>query len=215
MSDRNREALVQFLLGLRSRGITDHRLLSAFEDVPRRNFVPVIHITEAYASGQMPIECGQSMTAVSRVAQILAALEIDPEHRVAELGTGTGYQTALISKLAKKVLSFERYRTLQEKADLRIRQLGIDNVVVRLADASGGDVVLGTNDRIIANFAFPDIPRDYFDNLTANGVMIAAIGPENSQQMMKKITKVGARMQVEDLFPVRMQHSIAGISKAI
>ena len=100
MSEKDREALAKFLLRLRSKGITDHRLLSAFEQIPRKNFVPIIHITEAYAPGQMPIECGQSMTAVSMVARILSFLDVEPQHRVLELGTGTGYQAALLACLA-------------------------------------------------------------------------------------------------------------------
>lgn len=215
MADNNREDLAKFLLRLRSRGITDHRLLSAFEQIPRRNFVPVIHITEAYAPGQMPIECGQSMTAVSMVARVLSALDVEPGHRVLELGTGTGYQAALLSVLAEKVVSVERYRTLHEKAQSRLAQLGIENAIVKLMDGSFGGTELGINDRILCNFAFEDIPRDYIDNLASNGVMLAPIGPANEVQAYKRITKIGSRLQVEDLFPVRMQHAVKGISKAI
>ncbi|MEO1141825.1 MAG: protein-L-isoaspartate(D-aspartate) O-methyltransferase [Pseudomonadota bacterium] len=215
MGDENREALAAFLLRLRSKGITDHRLLSAFEEVPRRNFVPVIHITEAYAKGQMPIECGQSMTAVSRVAQVLSALEVQEEHRVLELGTGTGYQAALLGKLANKVLSVERFRTLQDKASNRLKQLGMENVIVKLMDGSEAQIDMGLSDRIVANFAFPEIPRKFIDNLASNGVMLAAVGDEGEQQVMKKFTKIGSRFQVEDLFPVRMQMMIPGIAKAI
>lgn len=215
MGDTNREDLAKFLLRLRSRGITDHRLLSAFEQVPRKNFVPVIHVTEAYAPGQMPIECGQSMTGVSMVAHILGSLQIERDHRVLELGTGTGYQAALMSVLGGKVVSVERFRTLHEKAQTRLTQLGLKNVMVKLMDGSTGAAELGMNDRIVSNFAFEDIPRDFIDNLTSNGVMIAPVGPRGEAQMMKRITKIGSRFQVEDLFPVRMQHAIAGISRAI
>ena len=215
MSDRNREDLAKFLLRLRSRGITDHRLLSAFEQIPRKNFVPVIHITEAYAPGQMPIECGQSMTAVSHVAKVLSSLEVEPDQRVLELGSGTGYQAALLAVIAKKVLSVERYRTLQEKAQTRLAQLGIDNALVKLMDGSFGGPELGVNDRIVSNFAFPEIPRDFIDNLASNGVMIAPVGPQDGVQTMKKIPKVGSRLHVEDLFTVRMQPAVKGISKAI
>ena len=215
MADNNREALAKFLLRLRSRGITDHRLLSAFEKVPRKNFVPIIHITDAYAPGLMPIECGQSMTAVSMVAKVLAALDIEPGHRVLELGTGTGYQAALMAVLAEKVVTVERYRTLHEKAGDRLKQLDLDNVIVKLMDGSSGGRELSISDRIVANFAFEDIPRDFIDNLASNGVMIAPVGPAGEEQMMKKLTKVGSRLQVEDLFPVRTQHAIKGISRAI
>lgn len=213
--DTNREALAEFLLRLRSRGITNHRLLSAFEDVPRRNFVPIIHVSEAYARGQMPIECGQSMTAVSMVAKLLSALEVERENRVLELGTGTGYQTALLAKLCEKIVSVERFRTLHEKAHQRLTQLGIPNAILKLMDGSKGCAELGINDRIISNFAFPEIPRDFIDNIASNGIMIAPIGPADGLQVVKKFTKVGSRLQVEDLFSVRMQPAIQGVSKAI
>ncbi len=213
--DTNREALAQFLLRLRSRGITDHRLLSAFEDIPRRNFVPVIHVSEAYTRGQMPIECGQSMTAVSMVARLLSALQVERENRVLELGTGTGYQTALLSRLCQKIVSVERFRTLHEKAQQRLSQLGISNAIIQLMDASSGSSELGIHDRIISNFAFPEIPRDFIDNIASNGIMIAPIGPPDDVQIVKKFTKIGSRLQVEDLFSVRMQPAIPGVSKAI
>jgi len=215
MDSDNREALAEFLLRLRSNGITDHRLLTAFEDVPRRNFVPVIHVTEAYARGQMPIECGQSMTAVSMVAKILSALEVDASHRVLELGTGTGYQSALLGRLATKVVSVERFRTLHEKAKDRLAQLKIENVFVKLIDGSNAATELGFSDRIISNFAFPEIPKPFIENLASNGVMIAPIGQPGEIQIMKRLTKVGSRFDTEDLFPVRTQPFITGISKAI
>lgn len=215
MDNDNREALAQFLLRLRSNGITEHRLLTAFEDVPRRNFVPVIHVTEAYARGQMPIECGQSMTSVGMVAKMLSALEVEGSHRVLELGTGTGYQTALMGRLASKVISVERFRTLHDKAKDRFEQLKIDNVFIKLLDGSVSVTEFGTNDRIISNFAFPEIPRAFIDNLAPNGVMIVPIGEENEVQVVKKLTKIGVRFNSEDLFQIRTQPFISGLSKAI
>lgn len=215
MDSDNREALAEFLLRLRSSGITDHRLLTAFEDIPRRNFVPVIHVTEAYARGQMPIECGQSMTAVSMVAKVLSALEVDATHRVLELGTGTGYQAALLGRLATKVVSVERFRTLFDKARDRLTQLRIENVFVKLIDGSQSSAELGLSDRIVSNFAFSEIPKPFIENLASNGVMIAPIGEPGELQIMKRLTKVGSRFHSEDLFPVRTQPYISGISKAI
>ena len=215
MGSDNREALAEFLLRLRSNGITDHRLLTAFEDVPRRNFVPVIHVTEAYARGQMPIECGQSMTAVSMVAKVLSALQVEAPHRVLELGTGTGYQAALLGRLATKVVSVERYRTLHDKAKDRLTQLKIDNVYVKLIDGSVAATELGLSDRIISNFSFPEVPKPFIENLASNGVMIVPIGEPGGVQIMKRLTKVGSRFHSEDLFPTRTQPFISGISKAI
>lgn len=211
----NREALAEFLLRLRSNGITDHRLLTAFEDIPRRNFVPIIHVKEAYARGQMPIECGQSMTAVSMVANVLSALQVEASHRVLELGTGTGYQSALLGKLATKVITVERFRTLHDKAKDRLAQLKIENVFVKLLDASQPAAELGLSDRIVSNFAFPEVPKAFIDNLSSNGVMIVPIGQEGEVQMMKRLTKVGSRFHQEDLFPIRTQPYISGVSKAI
>lgn len=211
----NREALAKFLLRLRSKGITDHRLISAFEAVPRRNFVPVIHLNEAYARGQMPIECGQVMTAASMVANVLSHLDVSPKHRVLELGTGTGYQTALLSHLGEKIVSVERFRTLHEKSKWRLEQLKIENAILKLMDGSKSGPEFGISDRVIANFAFEDIPRHFIDNIAVNGVMIAPIGPAGDIQIMKKMTKIGSRLQVEDLFSVRTQHVIPGISRAI
>lgn len=163
----------------------------------------------------MPIECGQSMTAVAMVARMLSALNVEPEHRVLELGTGTGYQAGLLSKLATKVLTVERFRTLHEKAGQRFSQLGITNIITRLDDGSVSNSELGIHDRIIANFAFGEQPREFIDNIASNGVMLAAVGPSDDIQIMKRFTKIGSRLQVEDLFQVRMQPPLSGVSKAI
>jgi protein-L-isoaspartate(D-aspartate) O-methyltransferase len=215
MDPDNREALAEFLLRLRSSGITNHRLLTAFEDVPRKNFVPVIHSSEAYARGQMPIECGQTMTSVSMVAKILSALNVEAGHRVLELGTGTGYQAALLGKLAAKVISVERYRTLHDKAKDRLSQLKFENVFVKLLDGSVSAAEMGVNDRIISNFSFTEVPKSFLDNLSPNGILIAPIGEPDQVQMLKRLTKIGVRFNSEDLFPVRTQPFTPGISRAI
>jgi len=210
-----REALAAFLLRLRSQGITNHRLLSAFEAVPRRNFVPVIHVSDAYARGQMPIECGQSMTAADHVARTLSHLDIESGHRVLELGTGTGYQTALLATLASKVTTIERFRTLHEKAQARWSTLDLNNIVIHLADATHPDTSWGVFDRVISNFAFEITPKNYLDLIVGDGVLIAPIGPSNGVQMLRKHRKVGVRFEVEDLMEIRTQPGLTGISKAI
>ncbi len=211
----SREALAKFLLQLRTIGVVDRNVVSAFEQVPRGNFVPVIHLNEAYEAGQLPIECGQSMTSIELVARMLSLLEVEKEHNVLELGTGTGYQSALLSTMCKKVTTVERFRTLKEKADGRISQLGLSNIFAKLGDALRIDTSQGLFDRIVANFAFEELPRNYVDNLASNGVMIAAVGPADGEQMLKRMTKIGVRLQVDDLMPVRMQPAIKGIAKAI
>jgi len=152
---------------------------------------------------------------VDMVARVLAASDIQQKQRVLEIGSGTGYQTALISQLAEKVVSLERFRTLKEKAQSRLTQLEISNVILKLQDGSKADEDLGIHDRIIANCAFDDIPRKFADNLAINGIMVAPVGPADGVQIMKKFTKIGVRMQVEDLFEVRTQPFIADVAKAI
>ncbi len=214
MADK-REALAAFLLRLRSQGITGHDVLSAFESVPRRNFVPIIHVDDAYARGQMPIECGQSMTAADHVARIISALEVDNSHRVLELGTGTGYQTALLSRLANKVTSMERFRTLHEKALARLEHLGISNAIVLLEDASNINPAHGMFDRIVSNCAFPSPPREFLEIMVPDGILIAPVGPADSVQMVRKHRKVGVRFEVEDLMEIRTQPFLSGISTTI
>lgn len=211
----HREILAAFLLRLRSKGITDHRLISAFENVPRRKFVPIIHVDNAYVRGQMPIECGQTMTAADQVARILSFLNVEQGNRVLELGTGTGYVTALLAHLCTKVTSVERFRTLHEKAKIRHENLVIDNTVFLLADGSEPSESWGLFDRILVNFSFEQTPKQYLDVLASNGVLVAAIGPADGQQMLRLHRKVGSRFETEDLMPVRTQPFIRGVSRAI
>ncbi len=191
-----------------------HRLMAAFEAVPRQNFVPVMHLDDSYGAGQLPIECGQTMTSPDLIARILMALDIGEGHRVLEIGSGTGYQAALIGKMAERVISIERWHTLAEKAQLRLATLELENVRVELGDGKQGrpgDI----HDRIIANCAYGEIPRHFLDQLTTNGVAIAPVGPQDGPQMLTRLTKVGSRFEAVELFPVRMQPLIDGIAKAI
>ena len=211
----HRETVAAFLLRLRSQGLTDHRILSAFEAIPRRKFVPVIHVDNAYVRGQMPIECGQTMTAADQVAKMLSLLQTEESHRVLELGTGTGYQTALLAHLTNKVTSIERFRTLHDKAKTRHENLNIKNSVFYLADALDVKESWGMFDRIVANFALPEAPKQFIELLASDGVMIAPIGPGDGMQMLRSHRKVGVRFEVEDLMPVRTQPPLVGISRAI
>ena len=117
--------------------------------------------------------------------------------------------------LNQRLDSVERFRTLFDKAKDRLTQLRIENVFVKLIDGSQASAELGLSDRIVSNFAFPEVPKSFIDNLASNGVMIAPIGEPGELQIMKRLTKVGSRFHSEDLFPVRTQPYISGISKAI
>lgn len=207
-----REAIAGMLLRLRAIGLSQ-RLMRAFEAVPRQNFVPVMHLDESYGRGQLPIECGQTMTGPDQVARTLQALNVLESHRVLEIGTGSGYQAALLGSLAAKVASLDRFRTLVDKAKLRLAQLEIANVSVELLD--GCDGFPGrVFDRIIVNCALPE-PPVFLDQLVSGGILIAPIGPRDGQQILRKFEKTGSRFEEIDLFPVRTQPMIKGISQAI
>ncbi|MCB1430708.1 MAG: methyltransferase domain-containing protein [Nitratireductor sp.] len=201
------------LLRLRAIGLP-LELMKAFEAVPRQNFVPVLHLDESYGTGQLPIECGQTMPSPDQLAHTLRELDIEKNHRVLEIGTGTGYQAALLGQLASKVTSLERYRTLVEKAVLRISTLGYENITVTLADGMQGqpDQLF---DRIIANCAYAELPRFFLDQLTSGGIVIAPVGPVNERQKLMKLVKVGSRFEASSLFEVRMQPFATGVSQAI
>ena len=208
-----REAVAGMLLRLRAMGLP-HRLMKALETVPRQNFVPVMHLDESYDRGQLPIECGQTMPGPDQVARTLREFDVRENHRVLEIGTGSGYQTGLLATLAAKVTSLERYRTLVDKAGHRLTALGIDNADIRLADGREG-LPGQTFDRIIANCAYDDAPRFFLDQLTSEGVLIAPVGPSGGVQTLRKFTKTGSRFEAVDLFEVRVQPFVEGVSQAI
>lgn len=214
MPTDRREAVASLLLRLRTAGIMEPRLFAAFEAVPRQNFVPIIHLDESYARGSFPIECGQTMTAADQVARTLLALEVGEKHRVLEVGTGSGYQTALLCQLGDRVTTLERFRTLADKARTRLENLKISNVVVTHADGRNG-VPGALFDRIVVNGSMEEAPRHLIDQLASNGLLIAPVGPPDDEQMLTLMTKIGSRFQVEKLFPVRMQPLAEGVSRAI
>ena len=212
LKDR-REVIASLLLRLRAMGLP-HRLMSAFEAVPRQNFVPVMFLDESYGRGQLPIECGQTMPSADHVARLLMALAVGNTHRVLELGTGSGYQAALLGRLGAKVSGLERYRTLVDKARQRLESLEIDNVRIELADGRNG-TPNKIYDRILINFALPQVPDFLDEQLSAGGVAILPVGPGDGQQVMTRVTKNPSGIETTELFPVRMQPPMSGVSKAI
>jgi protein-L-isoaspartate(D-aspartate) O-methyltransferase len=208
-----REAVIGLLLRLRAMGMP-LPLIAAFESVPRQNFVPIMHLDESYGPGQLPIECGQTMTSPDLIARILMALDVQEDQRVLEIGTGSGYQTALLSRLAAKVISVERWHTLAEKARIRLNALDIANVLIEIGDGRKGrqgEVF----DRILANCAYSEIPRHLLDQLVSGGAAIVPVGPADGPQMLYRLAKSGSRFEETKLFPVRMQAFSEGVAKAI
>lgn len=214
MSDE-REGFAAFMLRMRARGIDARALFSVMEAISRKSFIPPQWHDWAWSDRMVPIECGETLEGCDLHGAALAALEVGPDHRVLEIGTGSGYTAAVIGHLAKRVLTLERFRTLAEEARLRIEGLGLENVIVRQADGSAGAVADGPFDRIIVWAAFDALPREFVDQLSSNGIMIAPIGPAEEEQMLCKLVKTGSRFERIDLEPVRLQPLTKGMAEAI
>lgn len=181
---RDREAVWAYLLRLRRRGITDHRLLSAIEAVPRRLFVPHGARDAAYIERALPIECGQTISAPEIVAIMTHALDVKPDHSVLEIGTGSGYQAAILSKLAAHVYTIDRFRTLSEHAQLRFRTLKLSNVTAMVGDGSLGWPANASFDRIMVTAATEEVPQALFAQLRPDGILVAPIGPQDGPQRL-------------------------------
>lgn len=215
MSPEDRESFAAFMLRLRGNGIVTKELVAAFEATPRRAFIPGQWQSLAWSDRMIPIECGEAMEGADLQASVLRALDVQPGVRVLEVGTGTGFTAAVMARLAARVVTVERYKTLAEQARQRFEALGLANAFVRQADGSNGLPGEGPFDRIVVWAAFDNLPRPFVDQLSSGGVMIAPIGPAEGIQDVAKLTKVGSRFEREDIGQVRLQPILRGVAAAI
>ncbi len=204
-----------FLLGLRRRGIMDPAVLRAMDEVPREYFVLAEFVDSAYLDQALPIECGQTISQPYVVAFMTERLALQPGHRVLEIGTGSGYQAAVLSRLAASVVSVERYRTLAEAARGRLRTLGFDNVEVIVGDGVEGVPERAPFDRIIVTAATEEVPQDLVNQLTKSGSMILPLGPQEDAQTLVKLTKTDRGIEREDLIDVRFVPLLRGKSREL
>lgn len=211
----DREGFAAFLLRLRGRGMVPKEMIEAFEATPRRAFIPAQWNAMAWSERMLPIECGETIEGADLQAAVIAALAIEPASRVLEIGTGSGYTAAVMARLAARVVTVERFKTLTELARQRVEALGIANAFVRQADGSNGLPGEGPFDRIVVWASFDGLPRAFVDQLSSGGVMIAPIGPGEGEQVLAKLTKLGSRFEREDLGPVRFQPMVQGVAAVI
>ncbi|GLQ81511.1 protein-L-isoaspartate O-methyltransferase [Mesorhizobium huakuii] len=211
----DREGFAAFLLRLRGRGTVPKALIAAFEATPRRGFLAAHFHQLAWSDRMLPIECGEAIEGADMQAAVIAALAIEAGNRVLEIGTGSGYTAAVMSRLAARIVTIDRYKTLVEQARQRFEALGIGNVIVRQADGSGGLPAEGPFDRIVAWAAFDSLPRFLLDQLSSGGIVIAPIGPEEGEQVLAKLTKVGSRFEREDIGLVRLQPILRSVAAVI
>ncbi|MFB2602330.1 protein-L-isoaspartate(D-aspartate) O-methyltransferase [Rhizobium phaseoli] len=195
-----KEGFAALVLRLRAEGISDLDLLTAVEQTQRSLFVPAQFADDAYSSRTIPIECGSFLEGIDFVVRILHHLKLKPGQRVLEIGTGSGFTAAVMGRLAERVLSIDRYKTLTSAAQRRMESLGLRNVVIRHADGSAGMQGEGTFDRILVTADFNAMPRFYTDQLVSGGSMIAPLMISENECRMVRLTKTGSRFEREELF---------------
>ena len=194
---------IRLILDLRRRGITNTDLLSAFERVPREDFVPDAFLDQCYEDIALPIGYGQTVSQPSVVATMLQALEIESGHKVLEIGMGSGYQTALLTYLCRRVYAIELRKELQREAEKRLYALNRNNFTSMAGDGSLGWPQQAPFGRIISAAAADDVPRKLAEQLDVGGILILPIGGEKKIQKIVKVVRVGDEFEIEDLGPVR------------
>ena len=204
-----------FQLTLRRRGISDQAVLRAMEEVPRETFVQPADRDDAYRDSALGIACGQTISQPFVVAYMTEQLQLQKQHRVLEIGTGSGYQAAILSRLCGQVLTIERYRTLADAARARLAKLGCDNVEVMLGDGYDVPVGAGTFDRIIVTAAMEQIPEALMERLEPGGILIAPVGPHHGIQTLVRVTRTDAGFDRRELVDVRFVAALPGIAREL
>ena len=206
---------MEFMLGLRRRGISDQRVLRAMDAVPREDFVLPEFFGEAYADQAMPIACGQTISQPYVVAYMTEQLDVQREHRVLEVGTGSGYQAAILSQLAGRVYTVERYRTLAERARATLARLSYDNVTVIVGDGFRGIPEHAPYDRIIVTAAAEAVPEALTAQLAEGGIMVLPLGPHGGTQRLVKLTMGKDGLSRTDLIRVRFVPLLPGQAREL
>lgn len=183
-----------------ARGVTDPRVLEAMRHVPRHRFVPPALAAKAYGASALPIGAKQTISQPYIVGRMIELLELDGSEKVLEIGTGTGYQAAVLSRLAARVFSIERINDLAMKAVELIRTLRINNVSIKVFDGTYGWSDQAPFDRIIVAAAAPEVPEPLLAQLTRKGKLVLPVGAEGKQRLAR-VSRVATRLQIEDCGP--------------
>lgn len=211
MSTESRK--IRLLMDLRNGGVTDTRVLSAIERTPRETFVEETFLDQAYANQALPINCGQTISQPLVVGLMSQALEVGDRHKVLEVGTGSGYQAAILSKLARRVYTVERHRDLLAEAEQRFKVLGLHNITTMVGDGYKGWPGQQAFDRILVTAAARIVPPDLVAQLSGEGgIMVLPVGDVGDlNQEVIRVRKDGKQFTSERLFPVRFVPLVEGI----
>ena len=207
------EEKMQFLYAIRSRGITDSRVLNAMEKIDRRKFLKGVFEEKAYQDIPLPIACGQTISQPSIVAQMTQSLNVTPRCKVLEIGTGSGYQAAILSRLARRVYTLERHLELIIQAQNVFDNLNLSNITAMRSDGSRGLPAQAPFDRILLTAAAEDPPAPLLEQLKVNGIMVLPVGQSDSVQTMIKITKTEKGLSYHEMGEVRFVPLVEGIAE--
>ena len=207
------ESKAMLILKLRQIGVSNPEILNCFESVDRSRFVSNSFLSRCMEDIALPIDCGQTISQPSLVAFMTQQLEIPPRSKVLEIGTGSGYQTAILARLSSRVYSIERYKRLVELAKKRLESLNISNVIILLKDGFYGYSPQAPFDRIIVTAAVEEIPSLVISQLKVEGIMIIPVGLPNQKQSLLKIVKTEKGLDIKELMSVRFVQMKEGLVK--
>ena len=207
------ELKMQFLFSLRSHGVTNRRVLTAMEKVDRGKYIRGTFEDRAYEDTPLPIACGQTISQPSIVALMTEALDVQPLHKVLEIGTGSGYQAAILSQLARRVYTVDRHRRLVKAARQIFEAENISNIIVFTADGSRGLPEQAPFDRIVLTAASEDPPGPLLAQLRIGGIMVLPVGQSDAVQTLVKVTKTDEGLNYQELRAVRFVPLLEGLGK--
>ena len=208
----NEEKKIKLLLELKKRGVKDKRVLNSIETIERGFFLDGIFRSRSLDDIPLPINCGQTISQPSIVAIMTEKLEVTRRCKVLEIGTGSGYQTAILSKLARRVYTIERHENLKNKAENLLNQHGFKNITTFLGDGSLGIEEQAPFDRIIITAAAEDIPQILLQQLRIGGIMVLPVGLPQSDQTLIKVRKEAAQITYDEIAKVRFVPLVEGIA---
>lgn len=209
---------IELIMALRNQGIRDTNVLRALERVPREKFVPPSFVDQAYDDQSLPIECGQTISQPFIVAYMTEKLQVGDRDKVLEIGTGSGYQTAVLAQLCRRVYTMERYRTLRQAAEQRLADMRMVNVTYLTGDGYKGWPQQAPFDRIIVTAAAPDIPEALVDQLKEGGIMVLPLDVQTGElekpyQQIVRVTKTEYGLEEETLIDVRFVPMVPGVAR--
>jgi len=204
---------LRLIMELRREGIADSRVLGAIERVPREQFVPATFVDQAWENVALPIGHGQTVSQPLVVARMTELLDVGSRHKVFEIGTGSGYQTAVLARLCRRVFSIERHRALLREAEKRLAELRIHNVTCRYGDGTKGWPEQSPFDRIIVTAAAAELPGILADSLAPGGILVAPVGEDRRDQRLLRIRRGDTGFTTEEFEAVRFVPLIAGLPR--